>query len=119
MDLTLGEPFLVAFDGLNKAVWFVTLDEGSTVVLEAQSKKSFGDALEKHMAFGAGNLASSTMTGNGVALVFDVGVGENVSDGLGMEPNQSVAREGSFPVGGEDAAVGCQLQGLLDLMNVL
>ena len=30
-----------------------------------------------------------------------------------------MAREGSLPVGGEDAAVGCWLQSFLDLMDVL
>lgn len=99
-------------------MWFAS-DEGSTDVLEAQSKKSFGDAIEKHMAVGAGNLVSSMMMGSVAALVFDVGLGENVGDGLWVKPNQSVAREGSFPVGGEDAAIGCWLWSLLDLMDVL
>ena len=43
---------------------------------------------------------------------------QDVGDGFGMEPNQSASREGSFPVGGEDAAVGCELQSFLDSMNV-
>ena len=57
--------------------------------------------------------------GNVVALVFHVCLGENVGDGLWVEPNQSVAREGSLPVGGENAAVGGQLQSFFDLVNVL
>ena len=54
-----------------------------------------------------------------MALVFHVCLGENVGDGLWVEPNQSAAREGSLPVGGEDASIGGQLWSLLDLMDVL
>ena len=73
LNLALGESFLVGFDGLNKAVG-LALDEGSPVVFEVQSKNSFGGASEKHMAVGAGDLVGSTVTGNVVAHVFDVGL---------------------------------------------
>ena len=36
-----------------------------------------------------------------------------------MEPNQTMSRKGSLPVGGEDATVGGQLWSLLDLMDVV
>ena len=105
LDLPLGKSLLVAFNGHDKIVW-LALNEGSPVVLEVQSEKSFGGASEKHTAVGASDLAGSTVTRNVAALVFDVGLRKNVSDGFWMEPNQSVAREGSLPVGGECAAVG-------------
>ena len=73
LDLPLGKSLLVAFDGHDKIVW-LALNEGSPVVLEVQSEKSFGGASEKHTAVGASDLAGSAMMRNVMALVFNVGL---------------------------------------------